>query len=187
VDGAPADVFVSASPHWIDFLRERHALGGDPVLFAGNALVAVAPNGSGLASRGVRDAASLLAKGLAPGDRVAIADAGVPAGEYARQSLARLGLLAGYEPLLVGQKDVRAVLHGVEAGEMRAGFVYASDARVAKVETLFVLPADSHDPIQYLAAVVKQTRSPAAAQRFVAFLEGPVARDVLSAAGFTPP
>jgi molybdate transport system substrate-binding protein len=186
-DGAPADVFVSAGPDWVDFLREKNALSSDAVAFAGNELVAIAPAGSGLPARGASDAASLLAKGLAPGDRVAIADAGVPAGEYARQALRSLGLEAGYRPLLVGQKDVRAVLSAVERGETRAGFVYATDARVAKVERLFVFPAGSHDPIQYFAAAVRRSERPAEAERFVAFLRGPVVRELLAGAGFSLP
>ena len=185
-DEAPGDVFISASPEWIDFLREKHALSGEAVVFAGNALVAIAPAGSDLGKHGAKDAASLV-KLLKPDDRVAIADAGVPAGEYARQSLAKLNLLSFYTPRLVGQKDVRAVLHAVETGEVKAGFVYATDARVAKVESLFVIPADTHEPIQYLAAVVKQTKSPQAAARFLAFLKGPVARETLTKAGFTLP
>lgn len=186
-DGLPADVFLSASPEWIDFLREKNALAGDALVFAGNELVAIAPVGSGLAARGVSDAASLLGKGMAPDDRIAIADAGVPAGEYARQSLDRLGLLERYRPLLVGQKDVRAVLHAVETGEVKAGFVYATDARLAKVERLFALPAGTHAPIQYLGAVVRQSKSPAHAQRFVDFLRSPAARELLGEAGFTLP
>jgi molybdate transport system substrate-binding protein len=185
-DGAPADVLLSASPEWIDFLRERGALAGAPVVFAGNEMVAVAPAGSGLGARGVVDAASLLAKGVAAGDRIAIADAGVPAGEYARQSLAKVGLLERYRPLLVGQKDVRGVLHAVETGEVKAGFVYATDARVAKVERLFALPPSTHAPIPYLAAAVRQAQSPEA-QRFLAFLSGPAAREVLARAGFSLP
>ena len=186
-DGLPADVFLSASSEWIDFLRERNVLVGDALVFAGNELVAIGPDGGGLAARGVRDAASLLAQGLAPDDRIAIADAGVPAGEYARQSLERLGLLERYRPRLVGQKDVRAVLHAVEAGEAKAGFVYVTDARVAKVEQLFTLPASTHAPIQYLGAVVRQSQSPAEAQRFVEFLRSPAARELLGGAGFTLP
>ena len=185
-DGAPADVFLAASPEWIEFLREKNALTGEAIVFAGNELVAVAPAGGEIVARGAANAAGLLAK-LEPGERVAIADAGVPAGEYARQSLTKLGLLERYRPVLVGQKDVRAVLHAVETGEMQAGFVYATDARVAKVERLFSFPAASHDPIQCFAAVVRQASRPADAQRFVAFLRGRVARELLEKAGFSLP
>jgi molybdate transport system substrate-binding protein len=186
-DGAPADVFVSAGPDWVDFLREKGLLAGDATAFAGNELLAIAPAGSGLAAHGATDATSLVAKGLAPGDRVAIADAGVPAGEYARQALRALGLETAYRPLLVGQKDVRAVLNAVERGETKAGFVYATDARLAKVQRLFAFPASSHDPILYFAAVVRATARQAEAERFVAFLHGPAARELLVGAGFTLP
>jgi molybdate transport system substrate-binding protein len=185
-DGAPADVFVSAGADWVEFLREKGALAGEPVAFAGNELVAIAPLGSGLAERGAADAAA-LAKALAPGDRVAIADAGVPAGEYTRQALRALGLEPAYRPLLVGQRDVRAVLNAVERGETKAGFVYATDARVAKVERLFAFPASSHDPILYFAAVVRGSAQQAEAERFVAFLRDPAARELLAGAGFTLP
>jgi molybdate transport system substrate-binding protein len=184
VDGAPADVFVSASPEWIDFLREKNALDGAAVVFARNELVCIAPRASALHAR---DAAALLETGLAPDDRVAIADAGVPAGEYARQALARLGLLEAYRSRLVGQKDVRAVLHAVEQGEMQAGFVYATDARVAGVEVLFRFDPQTHAPIGVLAGVVRGSASSALAHRFVEFLRSEEVRGLLARAGFALP
>src|SRR5262245_4071806 len=183
-DGAPADVFVSASPDWIDFLREAKALDGDAIVLARNQLVCIAPKGSAL--RGVGDPKALLAR-LAKGDHVAIADAGVPAGEYARKSLEHGGLLAGYEPRLVGQKDVRAVLRAVEQGEAQAGFVYATDARVGSVETLFAFDPKTHPPSEYLAAALRGAANPSDARRFVAFLRSETARKLLTDAGFALP
>lgn len=179
-DGAPADVFLSASREWIDFLREKNALDGEAVVFARNTLVCVAPRGRGL--RAADPAA--LARGLAPGELVAIADAGVPAGEYARAALAKLGVLDALRPRLVGQKDVRAVLHAVERGEVAAGFVYATDARVAAVDVLFAFDPATHPPIELQAAVVRGARQPEAARRFVAHLRGDAGRVALRAAGF---
>jgi len=187
VDGAPADVFVSASPEWIDLLREKNALDGAAVVFARNELVCIAPPTSGLGAKGVGDARALLEKGLAEGDRVAIADAGVPAGEYARQALERLGLLEAYRSRLVGQKDVRAVLHAVEQGEMQAGFVYATDARIADVVVLFRFEPNTHAPIEYLAGVVRASTQAVLARRFVESLRSEEARDALAQAGFALP
>lgn len=184
-DGAPADVFVSASPEWIDFLREAQALDGDAVVMARNELVAIAPKASPLAGA-VRDPRALRER-LAQGDLVAIADEGVPAGDYARKSLEKLGLLEAYRPHLAGQKDVRAVLHAVEQGEVQAGFVYATDAKVAAVERLFAFDPATHPPIEYHAAALRGAAHPAEARRFVAFLKSETARSVLSAAGFTLP
>jgi len=182
-DGMPADVFLSASPEWTAFLREKNALAGEAVVFARNQLVCVAPRGSALTANGAKDL-SALAAALAPGDLVAIADAGVPAGEYARQSIAAAGLSERLRPLLVGRKDVRAVLQSVESGEMNAGFVYASDARIADVHVLFALDPASHAPIVYQAAVVEASTQRGLAERFVAFLGSAAARAALAEAGF---
>jgi molybdate transport system substrate-binding protein len=187
VDGAPADVFLSASAEWMAFVREAGRLEGEPTVFARGELVCVAHEAASLRARGAADAASLLERGLAAGDRIGIADAGVPAGEYARQALASLGLAAAYRPRLVGQKDVRAVLNAVEKGELEAGFVYATDARAAGLPVLFAFPADSHAPIEYLAGVVAGSPAPEEARAFVAFLASEAARAELSAAGFRLP
>jgi molybdate transport system substrate-binding protein len=186
-DGAPADVFLSASQDWIDFVKEKGKLDGAAVVFAKGTLVAIAPEGSALPGKGVVDAATLLSRGLAVDDRIAIADAGVPAGEYARKALASLGLAERYAPQLVGQKDVRAVLHAVETGELPAGFVYATDARAGAVTVLFELDSKTHPPIEYLGGAVRGAQHAKEALAFLAFLRGEQARAALAAAGFALP
>jgi molybdate transport system substrate-binding protein len=185
-DGAPADVFLSANPDWIDFLREAGAIAGEPIALARNRLICIASRGGPLAGRGVADPRALLAA-VGPDGRVAIADEGVPAGEYARAALAHLGLLDAFLPHLVGQQDVRAVLHAVEQGELPAGFVYATDAKVAAVETLFSFDPTTHPPIEYQAAAVRGARNPEEARRFLDYLRSETARSLLTNAGFALP
>jgi molybdate transport system substrate-binding protein len=185
-DGAPADVFLSASREWMDWLESADALAGEPIVLARNRLVCIAPPGRFGGKDDPRDLHSLLAV-LQPGDRVAIADRGVPAGEYARRALAHAGLLEAYASHLVGQKDVRAVLHSVERGELRAGFAYATDAEVARVDVLFELDSAGHPPIEYRAAALRGAPSPDEARQFLAHLEGAAARAVLRDAGFGLP
>jgi molybdate transport system substrate-binding protein len=185
-DGAPADVFVSASPDWIEFLREAGVLAGEPVVLARNRLVCIAAPGGDLAARGARDARALL-DAIGPGGRVAIADEGVPAGEYARSALRHLSLLDAFLPHLVGQQDVRAVLHAVEQGELPAGFVYATDARLAGVALLFAFDPATHAPIEYRAALLRGAPSQAQARRFLEHLQGEAARALLADAGFALP
>ncbi len=185
-DGMPGDVFVSASLEWIDFLVEKETTDGERIVVARNALVCIAPRRGALARAGARDPRAVLAA-LAPGDLVAIADRGVPAGEYARTALEKLGQAAAFEPRLVGQKDVRAVLHAVEQGEVAAGFVYATDAKVADVDVLFAFDPVLHPPIEYQAVVVRQAASPDLARRFLDHLSSDAARARLSAAGFVLP
>lgn len=186
-DGAPADIFLSASPQWIDFLREAGALDSEPRVLARNRLVAIAPLGHGLHGTGrPLDPRSLLER-LAPDDAIAIADQGVPAGEYARAALDSLGLLDAYRPRLVGQSDVRAVLLAVERGQLPAGFVYATDAAVAEVEVLFTFDGASHPPIEYQAAIPTSAESPEAAHAFLEYLGSETARARLADAGFDLP
>jgi len=188
-DGAPADLFLSASPDWIAFLREADRLAGEPVVLARNRLVAIAPEAGARGSLAMAETATpeALLAGLAQGDRVAIADVGVPAGEYARAALSRLGLLDAFRPHLLGRKDVRAVLHTVERGEAPAGFVYATDARGLGVRVLFVFDREAHSPIAYQAAAIRDAAQPAGARRFLDFLRGPTARALLAEAGFELP
>jgi molybdate transport system substrate-binding protein len=84
-------------------------------------------------------------------------------------------------------KDVRAVLTYVETGNADAGFVYRTDALTSKkVRVVATAPADSHDPIVYPAAVLKNSKNAAAAREFLDFLEGPEASAVFENYGFTP-
>lgn len=182
-DGAPADVFVSASPRWIDYLRDARAVRGEPVLFARNRLVAVATAGSGLAAS---DPQALL-DALAPDDRLAIADEGVPAGEYARAALERLGLLEAFRPRLVGQSHVRAALLAVERGQLPAGFVYATDAAVAGVDVLFTLGGPEQAAVEYQAVALAGAANKRAARAFLDYLAGDEVRRRLTQAGFVLP
>jgi molybdate transport system substrate-binding protein len=186
-DGAPADVFVSASPEWVAFLEDAGVVDGAPVPVARNALVCIAPLDGALARAGGVTAPERLIAALAEDDLVAIANPGVPAGEYARAALGRLGLLAGLESRLVGQKDVRAVLHAVEQGEVAAGFVYATDARLARVATLFAFDPSTHPAIEYPAVVLRASSQVERAHRFLAFLASASARARLAKAGFVLP
>jgi len=184
-DGAVGDVFLAASPDWIDYLETASGLGGEPVVFARNQLVCVARRGSSLKAEAL-DPAALLEHLEAKGG-VAIADEGVPAGEYTRGALRSLGLLDAYRPHLVGQKDVRAALYAVERGELSAGFVYATDAQLTDLEVLFAFDPATHPPIEYQAAVLRDAPHPSAARHFVDFLRGESARSLLVDTGFGLP
>ncbi len=182
-DGAPADVFVSASRAWAESLAQDGLLGGDLRVIASNVVVCIAPAGT---ERPFPNVAALLAS-LGPNDSIGLADEGVPVGEYTRQSLRTTGSLDAVLARAVGLKDVRAVLRAVERGECAAGFVYATDARVAKVRVLFALDPSTHDPIEILAAVVRASARPDAARQVLDALDGPLGRGILTRRGFAVP
>jgi len=176
--GAPADVFLPAAPQPMDKLAARGLiLQGTRRDLLRNQIVLVVPPEGGPRSfqelRGVK----LLAMGD-PGS--------VPAGDYGRQVLIALGLWDGVKDRLVLAKDVRQVLTYVENGDAGAGIVYATDARESgKVRVAGTAPENSHAPVVYPVAVLRESRHLEAARAFVAFLASPPARAAFERHGFT--
>lgn len=184
--GAPADLFLSASPAWMDYLAERGLVSnaGRRDLM-GNRLVLIMPKAH-LRRLELRPGAAL---GAALGPRpLAIADpAHVPAGIYAAAALEALGLWDQLAGRTVRAGDVRAALALVARGEAGAGIVYASDLALSdRVALAGTFPADSHPPIVYPLAVVAGRSRPAVG-RFFAYLAGPEAAALFRAHGFLVP
>jgi molybdate transport system substrate-binding protein len=180
--GAPADLFASADRKWMDYLDARNRIDrGSRVEMLGNTLVLIAPKGRRFEAK------------MQPGFRIADAFKGklctgepgvVPVGIYAKQALEKLGWWKSLQPRIVGTDDVRTALAFVERGECGAGIVYASDARISrKVEVLAAFPANTHAPIVYPFALVKNARPEAAG--FLDHLRTPQAAAVFRRHGFT--
>ena len=182
--GAPVDVFVSASPAEIARLAgEGRILAGSRRAIAANRLVVVV-------RKGLDPPASLDALTGRSFDRIAVGNPRtVPAGRYAAQALATLGLEPALKDRLVTGENVRQVLLWVERGEADAGFVYATDALAAAGEVVAgpEVPPGSHDPILYEGAVISGARGAARGAAFLDFLAGPVGRKTLASYGFDPP
>lgn len=183
--GAPADVFVSADLDWMTYLTDRGLVAGAPTTLLGNRLVLVAPKGAAK----VTIAKGFDLAGLLAGGRLAMADpAAVPAGKYGKASLEALGVWGSVADKVAAAENVRAALLLVARGEAPYGIVYATDAAAdPAVEVAGTFPADTHPPIVYPGAVLKDAPSAAAAAAFLAFLHGPEAREVFGKAGFTVP
>lgn len=184
--GAPADVYVSANVKWMDYLEKAGAIvPGSRFNLLRNRLVLIAPAASPLQPTDInRDLplASLLGDG-----RLALGDPGhVPAGIYAKQALTSLGFWPQVEQKVAGAANVRVALALVETGEAPLGVVYATDAAISrKVKVLGTFPEQSHRPIVYPAAVVKDHDSPLA-RSYLAFLRSPAAAAICRKYGFMP-
>jgi molybdate transport system substrate-binding protein len=118
---------------------------------------------------------------------IALGDpASVPAGDYGRQVLTSAGVWEQVQPKLVLAKDVRQVLAYVASGNVDAGIVYATDARQSPdVKIAVVAPEESHTAVVYPVAIVGSSRNVEGAREFLSFLEGPYAREIFQARGFT--
>jgi molybdate transport system substrate-binding protein len=178
--GAPVDLFLSAAPQPMDQLAAKGLLlAGTRRDLLRNDIVLIVP-----AHHPDLTFASLAAPAV---KQIALGDpASVPAGNYGRQVLTSLGIWEQARPKLVLAKDVRQVLAYVATGNVDAGIVYATDARQsADVKMAAVAPEGSHTPVLYPAAAIATTRDAAASRDFLAFLEGPYAREIFTARGFT--
>ena len=180
--GAPADLFASADEKWMDVLEQGGLLApGTRADLVGNRLVVVAPP----AWRG-RLTRSDLSRVLAAG-RVAMGDpAAVPAGRYGQAALIRMGAWRAVAPHIVRAENVRAALALVERGAAPFGIVYLTDARASRaVRVAGLFPADSHPPIRYPVARLKN--GSAEAEAFRRWLLSADGRAVFLRHGFTRP
>ncbi len=181
-NGAPAQVFVSASPEWIDYLESQGYLeAGSRIHLFSNRLVLIVPRDSSLAiaiAPSFPLAEALGSAWLAMGD-----PDHVPAGVYGRQALEALGVWSEVAPRVARTADVRAALALVARGEAAAGITYATDALIsAKVRVVGAFPPGSHPMVSYEAAIVAGAAGPAAA-RFLAYLRSGAA-EIFARHGF---
>jgi molybdate transport system substrate-binding protein len=183
IEGAPADIFLSAAVNWMDAVdqaglvvpgQRRGLLGNDLVLIAhgtGASPVEIGPE---------LDLVALLDGGMLS---MAMVDA-VPAGQYGKQSLEALGLWAVAEPLVAQSENVRAALALVATGEAPYGIVYASDAVAGdNVTVVGQFPETSHAPITYPAALLTGAAD-AADRAFFEALSADAADATFAAQGF---
>jgi molybdate transport system substrate-binding protein len=181
--GAPAHVFISANPLWMDLIERdgllapetrRDLLGNSLVLIAGPGVPEPPPISPGF------DLAAALGQGRLA---MALVDA-VPAGLYGRAALQSLGVWDALADRIAQTDSVRAALRLVAVGEAPLGIVYATDARAeARVRVVGVFPPETHPPIVYPAAILKAGDTDQA-RRFYSYLTGPQARVVFEENGF---
>jgi molybdate transport system substrate-binding protein len=181
--GAPVDVFATADEETMDKAEQRKLLvAGSRHGFVRNALTLIVPSDSTLPIRGVNDLTGAAVKRVAIG-----APAGVPAGRYTKEALEKAGLWAAVEPKAVYAQSVRQSLDYVARGETEAGFVYATDAAVMKDKVKVVTQVPTTTPISYPIAQINGSPNPAAAQKFLQFLNTAEAQAVLARYGFQKP
>ena len=180
-NGAPADVFASASPVYTQELF-RAGLVEKPRLFATNSLVLAVPRSNPAKIRTVQD----LAK--RPNLKLVVAGAKVPIGLYTREVLKRLGLLRVLRKAVSQEPDVKGIVGKLAFGQADAGFVYATDVRAASSRLIAIpLPARSQPTVRYEIAVVRDTKNRAGALELIADLLGEDGRRELKQAGFGLP
>ena len=180
-DGAPVDVFASASPTWMDAVQDDGPGVSNRADFATNRLTIVVPTDN---PAGIEDIDDLTEDGV----QLVIAAEGVPAGDYAREVFENAGIAGAVMANVVSNaEDVRGVVTSVASGEADAGIVYVTDVTrdVADQVTQIEIPDDINVIATYPIAVVDDTQEADLASSFVDYVLGP-GQQTLAEYGFLP-
>jgi molybdate transport system substrate-binding protein len=182
--GAPADLLIAASSLEVDgLLQDGLAQGGTRRRLASNRLVIVVPRGAVPPA----EIGGLFA------DRFALVALGnpktAPLGRYTRQALSGAGLWPALEPRAVQAESARQTLDYVARGEVDAGIVYATDARLGGSRVLGgpEFPDELHEPIAYDGVVLSGARRAGDAAALLDWLASEAGREVFARHGFLPP
>lgn len=185
--GAPADVFASASTDDMDAL----VAGGHVEASAVHGLVTnrldlilPASNPAGLTN--LQDLAR-------PGLKLVMAAPDVPVGKYARQALEKMqaefgaGFSSRVLANVVSQEDnVKQVVAKVQLGEADAGIVYVSDAIAARELKTIEIPARFNVTASYVIAPLRSAADRTLAAGFADFTRSAAAQQLLARWGFGP-
>ncbi|MBS1300803.1 molybdate ABC transporter substrate-binding protein [Loktanella sp. SALINAS62] len=184
MNGAPADLVIMAHPDWVTAMDDADVIVSDSITdLLSNEIVLVGPQ----ETPDITLDPVALTRALGVDGRLAIGLTGsVPAGIYGRQALESLGLWNSVSDRLVETDSARAALALVARGEVPIGLVYATDARVEPTLKIVArFPVESHAPILYQAAVVKDGNV-VAAQAVLDALTTSESLTTFAAAGFKP-
>ena len=183
IQGAPADIFVSANEKWMDEVAKANLIAeGTRADLLGNTLVLIA---HGKAAAPVEIGPGFDLAALLGDEKLAMAMVdSVPAGQYGKAALETLGIWAAVEPNVAQSDNVRAALALVSTGEAPYGIVYATDAVADdNVTVIGTFPADSHAPIIYPAALLT-TAADDADRAFYQALSSDASDAIFAAQGF---
>ncbi len=182
--GAPVDIFASAAQKDMNDLAGKELIIRDSRMdFASNSVVLVKPAGSKTAISSFDDLTMAEIKKISIGN-----PASVPAGKYAKEVLTHFGVWEKIENRTVFAENVRQVLDYVSRNEVDAGIVYETDAMTVpeKVVIAVKAPAESHAPVIYPAALIKDSKNKDDSKRFMDILCSAKSIEILKKYGFAP-
>lgn len=179
--GAPVDVFASADQDTLDQGQSKKLIdSASRADFASNRLVLIVPGDTALALQGPRDLAQEAVKRIAVGN-----PASVPVGRYTRAALGA-ELWDSLLPKFIYADNVRQVLDYVSRAEVDAGFVFVTDAAVARGKVKAITELATQKPVRYPIAVVAAGKQPRLAGEFIQFVLGE-GQSILAGYGFGKP
>jgi molybdate transport system substrate-binding protein len=186
--GAPADVFASASEEEMDTAAKDGLADGTPDVFVKNREVVMVPKDNPAGIEDFRDVAK-------PGVKLVLAEEGVPAADYALELLGNANeeYGPGFEKDVLAnvvsrEADVRASVNRVVVGDADATFGYASDYTPDIRDRVEVVPIPPGLNIvaTYPIAPLKDAKDRDLARKWVDLVTGEEGQRVLEKWGFEP-
>jgi molybdate transport system substrate-binding protein len=182
--GAIVDVFASAAPDPMKTVTRSALLSDRPQLFATNRLVIIT-------TRNPRSAPIRAPLDLArPDIKLVLAAPGVPAGDYAREMLGRLGIRNSAEKNVVSNEiDDKGVVSKVLFGDADAGIVYVTDLTPDVRSKLDVVRIPKEDNViaHFPIIALKNGAQQFSGRRFVRLVTSAKGQRILRGFGFGPP
>lgn len=168
-DGAPVDLFLSASEHWAREAAASCSPACQIRSFARNSLVLAVPSGNPGAVRDLTDLSR-------PELTVVLCAPDVPCGALGSELTSAHGVTPMVDSL---EPSVRAVRSRLELGEADVGLIYATDVTAS----LEVIEPGAPDPHTTYFYVVLDEQD---GLELADLLTGPVGQDTLAGLGFDP-
>lgn len=189
-EGAPVDVFASASASQMTVAVEAGRIAGTPETFVKNRLVLITPADNPASITGLDDLAN-------DGIALVVAAPAVPVREYTDTMLTKMAADPGYGETyseavianIVSEEDnVRQVAAKVALGEADAGIVYLSDVTPDIADALLTFPIpDAFNTIAtYPIAVTNDSAVPEIAGAFVDYVLSDDGQAILASWNFVP-
>ena len=186
--GAPADVFASASKKYMDAaVTSMRVNQADSQTFVTNRLVVIFPKDNPAGLKTLQD----LAK---PGLKLDLADKSVPVGQYALDFLDKALQDPTFDAkfkdnvlknVVSSETDVKAVLSKISIGEADAGIVYITDFQVdADKLGKLDIPDTLNTIATYPIAPIADSKNADLAKAFVALVLSPEGQAIMAKYGF---
>ena len=187
-EGAPADVFASASGKEMDAAVEgKFVADGVKQVFLTNRLVVILPADNPAGLEKLEDLAN-------PGVKIVLAAEEVPVGNYARQSLELMNGLFGADfkdkvlaNVVSNEDNVKQVVSKVQLGEVDAGIAYVSDIVASPDLKTIEIPTELNVIAKYPIAPLAASPNAEIAQAFIDYVLSADGQAILQKWGFAPP
>lgn len=179
-NGGETDLFYSAGQKQMDSLEKAALLAdGTRRNLLINEIVLIVPAKDG---KDIQSFEDLTRSDI---NKIAVGGEGVPVGQYTKEIFVNMNLLDRVKDKEILATDARQVLSWVGTGEADCGVVYATDAAISPdVKTICTAPSDSHTPVIYPAAAIKDSRHYENAKKFLDFTTSDKAKPIFRKYGF---